>query len=163
MAARDDIGTRGEFIFCARIMDFCGREFPFFRPRFLGEKARTVDYLIQLVGMGDQTPFFFVQVKATRKGYTRAGKRLKVSMSGSEVGRFSLIPAPTYLVGIDEAGEAGYIVAILHGMVEPIASIPTDYPLDCTTLPVLYQEVERFWAGRDMARRQSAFAARGIR
>ena len=70
-------------------------------------------------------------------------------------------PAPTYLVGIDEAREVGYILAILHGMAERISSIPTDYPLDCTTLPVLYQEVERFWAGRDMARRHSAFSGQG--
>jgi hypothetical protein len=161
MAARDDIGSRGEFIFCARIMDFCGRDFPFFRPRFLGEKARTFDYPVELVSAGDQTPFFFVQVKATRKGYTRAGRRLKVGMSGPDVRRFSLIPAPTYLVGIDEAREVGYILAILHGMAEPISSIPTDYPLDCTTLPALYQEVERFWAARDMTRRHSAFSGQG--
>jgi hypothetical protein len=108
----------------------------------------------------DWTPFFFVQVRATRQGYTKAG-RLKVGTSGRGVRRLSRFPAPTYLVGIDERCEVGYILAILHGMSEPISSIPTDYPLDCTSLPLLYKEMERFWAGRDMARRYSAFAARG--
>ena len=64
-------------------------------------------------------------------------------------------------MGIDEAREVGSILAIQHGMADPVSSIPTDYPLDCTTLPVLYQEVEQFWAGRDMARRYSAFAGQG--
>jgi hypothetical protein len=161
MAVRDDIGSRGEFIFCTRLMDFCGRDLPFFRPRFLGEKARTLGYLVELVSPRDRTAFFFVQVKATRQGYTKAGRRLKVGMSGSAVRRFSIIPAPTYLVGIDEPREVGTILAILHGMSEPVSSIPTDHPLDCTTLPTLYREVERFWTGRDMARRHSAFSARG--
>jgi hypothetical protein len=49
MAAQDDIGSRGEALFVARILNFCGRPLPYFRPRFLGEKARTLDYLVELV------------------------------------------------------------------------------------------------------------------
>src|SRR5262249_53284574 len=112
MPARDDIGSHGEYIFCTRIMDFCDRDLLFFRPRFLGEKARTLDYLVELVSGQDRAHFFFVQVRATRKGYTRSGKRLKIGMSASAVRRFALIPAPTYLVGIDEPREIGYILAI---------------------------------------------------
>jgi len=157
MAARDDIGSRGEFIFCTGIMNFCGRDLPYFRPRFLGEKAQTFDYLVELVSARG-APFFFVQVKTTRKGYTKGRRHLKVGMSGTDVGRFSLMPAPTYLVGIDEPGEVGYIQAILEGMKEPIASVPANFPLDCVNLLRLHQEVEQFWTGRDMARRQSVFA-----
>jgi hypothetical protein len=160
MAARDDIGSRGEFIFCARIMHFCGREFPFFRPRFLGEKARTIDYLVELVNAASTVPYFFVQVRTTRLGYTKAGRRLRVGMSGHDVRRFSLIPAPTYLVGIDEVREAGYVLAILPGMAATISSLPTDYPLDSATLPILFREVEQFWAGHDMTGRHSAFVER---
>src|SRR4051812_2993790 len=102
MAVRDDIGSRGEYIFCARIMDFCGRHLPYFRPRFLGEKAQTLDYLVELLDAGG-APFFFVQVKATRQGYTkRPPRRLKVGVSGADVRRLSRIPAPTYLAGTDE-------------------------------------------------------------
>lgn len=159
MPARDDIGSRGEFIFCTRIMDFCGRNLPYFRPHFLGEKAQTFDYLVELVDAPSGIPFFFVQVKATRKGYTKGKARLKVGMAGADVRRFSLLPAPTYLVGIDESEEVGFLLAILHGMQGPIASVPTDFPLDCPSLPRLWQEVEQFWAGHDMARRQSVFSA----
>jgi hypothetical protein len=101
MAEQDDIGSRGEDIFCVRITDFCGRKKPYFRPRFLGEKAQTSDFLVELVGAGKRTMFFFVQVKTTHQGYTRRGRppRLKVSMSGRDVRRLALYPAPTYLGG----------------------------------------------------------------
>jgi hypothetical protein len=163
MAARDDIGSRGEFIFCARIMDFCGRELPYFRPRFLGEKAQTLDYLVELVGTPGRTVFFFVQVKTTQQGYTRKGRRLRVGVSGADLRRLSQVPAPTYLVGIDEPGEVAYLLAVLEGMSKPISSLPTAFPLDRTNLGRLHQEVEQFWAGRDMARRRSVFSMRGTR
>src|SRR5262249_48345755 len=134
MAARDDIGSRGEFIFCARIMDFCGRDLPYFRPRFLGEKARTLDYLVELVGTGERTSYFFVQVRATQQGYTRKGRRLKVGIAGTDLRRPSRIPAPTYLVGIDEPGEVGYLLAVLEGMSAPLFSLPNRFPLDGTNL-----------------------------
>lgn len=158
MDARDDIGSHGEYIFAARIMNFCGRELPYFRPRFLGEKAQTIDYLVELINAGDRPLFFFVQVKTTRQGYTKRERRLKISMSRDDVQRFASIPAPTYLVGIDEPGEVGYILAILHGMSEAIPSLPTNFPLDCTNLPKLYEEVEQFWAGHDMRRHRSTFS-----
>jgi hypothetical protein len=81
MAAQDDIGGRGEAIFHARIMDFCGRPLPYFRPRHLGEKARTLDFFVELVDPGERLLFFFAQVKTTRKELTKKGKRLKVEMS----------------------------------------------------------------------------------
>lgn len=158
MTARDDIGSRGEFIFGARIMNFCGRDLPYFRPRFLGEKAQTLDYVVELVGTGDRTSFFFVQVRTTQRGYTKKGRRLKVGISGTDLRRLSLIPAPTYLVGIDEPGEVGYLLAVLEGMAGTLSSLPTNFPLDGSNLPRLFWEVEQFWAGRDMARRQSVFS-----
>jgi hypothetical protein len=159
MSVRDDIGRRGEIIFCARITNFCGRSIPYFRPYFLGEKAQTLDFLVELVDAEEHTRFFFVQVRTTQKGYTRKERRLKVGMSAKDVRRFSLVPAPTYLVGIDEPAEIAYCLAILHGMKGPIASLPTAYPLDCTHLARLYDEVNGFWSGRDTARRTSVFSA----
>ncbi len=158
MTARDEIGSRGEFIFSTRIMNFCGRKRPYFLPHFLGEKAETIDYLVELVDAGTRTPFFFAQVKTTQKGYTRKHpRRLKVGMSATDVERLGLKPAPTYLVGIDEPGEVGYLVGILEGMNTTIASVPVSFPLDCSTLPLLYQEVQQFWAGRKMAMARTRF------
>jgi Domain of unknown function (DUF4365) len=158
MAARDDIGRRGEIIFCARVTNFCGRDTPYFRTYFLGEKAQTLDFLVELVSAAGQTRFFFAQVKTTQKGYTKRGRRLKVGMSGSDVGRFSRVPAPTYLVGIDEPRELAYILAVIEGMTDALPSLPTDFPLDGMNLPRLYDEVNQFWAGHDMARRSSVFS-----
>ncbi len=160
MAAEDDIGNRGEAIFYLRITDFCGRGVPYFRPRFLGEKAQTIDYLVELVNAGARTPFFFVQVKATRKGRTKRGRspRLKVSVSSDDIRRLSLYPAPTYLVGIDEPAETGYILAVLEGMKDSLGSLPAQFPLDGTNLPLLYQEARQFWSSRDMTMRQSVFS-----
>jgi len=158
MAGRDDIGSRGEFVFCARIMAFCGRRRPYFRPYFLGEKAEVFDFFVELVDAGDRTPFFFVQVRSTQKGCTKKHpRRLKVGISATDVELFSLKPAPTYLVGIDEPADAGYIVGIVEGMNTTISSIPTTFPLDCTTLPLLHQEVQQFWAGRNMVRTHTRF------
>lgn len=158
MAARDDIGSRGEYLFSARIMSFCGRPLPYFRPRFLGEKAQTLDFMVELVDTGDRTLFFFAQVKATRRPLTRKDKRLRVEMPADEVRRAAQVPAPTYLIGVDEQAEEAYIMPILDGMTRALPSIPTTFPLDCTNLPRLYTEVEQFWAGRDMRRRSSVFA-----
>lgn len=158
MATRDYIGSRGEYIFCARITAFCGRPRPYFRPYFLGEKAATLDFLVELVDAGDRTPFFFAQVKTTQKGYTRRPpRRLKVGLSAEDLQLLARKPAPTYLVGIDEPADAGYLVGIVEGMEGPIASIPTAFPLDCHTLPLLYQEVWQFWAGRNMTMAESQF------
>ncbi len=158
MATHDDIGSRGEYLFCAQITNFCGRVLPYFRPRFLGEKARSLDFMVELIDVPDRSAFFFVQVKATRQGYSKKSRRLKVGIAGTDVRRCRLVPAPTYLIGIDEPGEVGYIVPILEGMGDDIASIPTTYPLDPTNLSRLYHEVEHFWSGRDMARRSSVFS-----
>ena len=87
MAARDEIGSRSEFIFCARIMDFCGRSLPYFRPHFLGEKAQTLDFFVELLDTGERTLFFFAQVKTTRKALTRKDRRLRVEMAVADVRR----------------------------------------------------------------------------
>jgi hypothetical protein len=159
MAERDDIGSRGEFIFSARIMAFCGRPRPYFRPYFLGAKAETIDFLVELVDAGDRTPYFFAQVRATQKGYTKKSpRRLKAGMSAADVELFALKPAPTYLIGVDEPGDIGFVVGILEGMKTAIPSIPTTFPLDSSTLPLLHNEVQQFWAGRNMAMAKTKFS-----
>jgi hypothetical protein len=124
----------------------------------LGEKARTLDFLVELVGAGERTLFFFAQVKTTRKGYTKKDRRLKVEMSATDVRRATLVPAPTYLIGIDDRDETAYIAPILEGMTDGLSSIPTTCPLDCVNLPRLYEEVEQFWSCRDMRHWTSVFS-----
>ncbi len=160
MAAQDDIGKRGELIFGVRITDPCGRNLPYFRPRFLGEKTQSIDCLVELVGDGERIPFFFAQVKATRKGLTKTGQppRLKVEVPREDVLRLARYPAPTYVVGIDEPKEVGYILAILAGMNTGLPSLPTNFPLNCDNLRLLWEEVRQFWETCDVAIRQSVFS-----
>jgi hypothetical protein len=77
--AREDIGERGQWLFSLLITDLCGRDDPFFRPRFLGDKYPTFDYIIEVVDR--PWYFFFVQVKGTTMGYTAEENRLRVQVT----------------------------------------------------------------------------------
>jgi hypothetical protein len=99
---RDAIGSRGENIFSNLISKFHSEHGPIFRPQFLGEKWPLVDFIVELVGEGRTTPYFFVQVRATRQGLTRVGRRLRVQVAEAEVRQLASYPSPTYIVGVDE-------------------------------------------------------------
>ena len=161
MAVSDDIGARGEALFFIMITRFCGRRRPFFRPHFLGEKFETLDYIVELIGAGPITPFYFAQVKTTTKGYVQnklGNKRLKVQVSQEDMQRLIFYPAPTYVVGIDEIEETGYIVSANHGSPTRISSLPTAFQLDCGNLERLWHEVKGFWEQRDMPLERSIFS-----
>jgi len=70
--------------------EFCGRDDPFFRPRFLGDKFPTFDYIVEVVDRPEY--YFFVQVKGTTQGYTQAPYRLKVQVSQDEIDRMGGLP-----------------------------------------------------------------------
>lgn len=127
MPAKDDIGIRGEALFVAHIMQFCGRNRPFFTPHFLGDKFPTIDYIVELNDT-DRPMHFFAQVKSTRRGYTDdAARRLKVGVAKSDTSRLISYPAPAYVIGIDEPGERAFIASVDKH--KTISSITTAYPL----------------------------------
>ncbi len=143
--ARDYIGKRGEAIATERLMDFCGKQYPYFDPHFLGEKCPTYDLLVELVGAGRSSPYFLAQVKATKQGYTKGSLDLKVALQAKDVQKMVACPIPTYLIGIDEPAAKAFIVSI-HGQESGrISSIPTTYPLDCKNLMKLWDEVGMYW------------------
>jgi hypothetical protein len=160
MATGDEIGGRGEAIFYVRVTDLCGRKRPFFRPHFLGEKFAALDYLVELIDAGEGTPFFFVQVKTTRRGQTRGTSApcLNVRVSARDLRRMILYPAPTYVVGIDEREEEGYILAVHGDMRGQLSALPMNHPLDCNNLQMLWEEVREFWDQRDMVMKKSVFS-----
>src|ERR1700688_4910202 len=104
MGITDFIGGGGAAIACARLTKRCCPEThqPYFWPHFLGEKCETFDFLVELVDAGERTPFFFVQVKATYKEFTRSltPPRLRVEVSEKDVRRMVAYPAPTYVIGV---------------------------------------------------------------
>lgn len=160
MGIADFIGGRGEAIAYTRLTGVCrDDDLPYFWPHFLGEKCPTFDFLVELVDAGEQTPFFFVQVKATRKKLTKTQvpPRLRVEVSEADVQRMAACPAPTYVVGVHEREERAFLIAVHGNMREAIPSISTAHELTCDTLKGLWDEVRAFWQGREMTHETSAF------
>ena len=128
LTLQDAIGLRGESIFSAALTKLYGRPEPLFNPRFLGEKYPAVDYIVEL-----NTPstriisYFFVQVKTTRAGYTKREHRLKVKVLDKDVTRLVALPAPTYVVGVDEVNEATYIVSANGRYTRGLSSLSTRF------------------------------------
>lgn len=149
MDKREIIGERGEAIFRVLLT----RKHPFYgylfdHPRFLGEKKRAVDFYIELFHDDALIPFFFIQVKATSKGYTVKERRLNVHIDDTDMARLAAYPAPTYVVGIDEPGEQGYIVSANGETKTGFSNLCTIYPLNPETLRLLWEEVVTYWKHR---------------
>jgi hypothetical protein len=158
MGIGDFIGGRGEAIAFMRLTRIWREDVdqPYFWPRYLGEKGQLFDFLVELVGAGDKTPFFFVQVRSTRKDFTRqVPPRLRVEVAQQEVRRMVAYPAPTYVVGVHEGEERAFVIAVHGTMGEAIPSLTTAHELNGETLKRLWDEVRDFWHSRDMTRRVS--------
>ncbi len=153
--AREDIGERGQWLFSLLITDLCGRDDPFFRPRFLGDKYPTFDYIIEVVDR--PWYFFFVQVKGTTMGYTAEENRLRVQVTQDDIDRMVAYPAPTYVVGIDvNAIGVGFLLSVNEPR-NNVASLTTRFRIDCGVLEQLRVEVIDFWSSRDMTLTGSRF------
>jgi hypothetical protein len=152
---KDDIGDRGQWLFCSLLTDLCGREDPYFRPRFLGDKYPTFDYIVEVVDY--PAYYFFVQVKATTQGYTKDPVRLKVRVSQEDVNHMVACPAPTYVVGVDvQTNDVGFLLSVNEPR-DQVASLTTAFRIDCNTLRDLGDEVCAYWSGRNMILTSSRF------
>ena len=160
MGITDFIGGRGEAIAFARLARLCRPDdLPYFWPHYLGQKCPTFDFLVELVAASDRTPFFFAQVKTTRKAFTRrqAPPRLRVEVSREDVRKMAAYPAPTYVIGVHEIEERAFVISVHGDMDESISSITTEHELTPNTLERLWEEVSAFWQARDMTRSSSHF------
>ena len=153
--AREDIGERGEWLFSLLMTDLCGRDDPFFRPRFLGGKYPTFDYIVEVVDQPSY--FFFVQVKGTTLGYTVEEHRLRVQVTQDDIDRMVACPAPSYVVGIDvNAIGVGFLLSVNEPR-DNLASLTTRFKIDCGVLEQLRDEVMAFWSSRNMTLTGSRF------
>jgi hypothetical protein len=153
----DIIGQRGEaiaYVLLTRVHPTRGQ---LFRPQFLGDKWPFVDYLVALEDAGPLTPFFFVQVKATRKGYTAKERRLKVGVPQGHVRGLASYPAPTYIVGVDEVRETGYIVSANGENLSSLSSLITAFPINAIQQDSLWAEVRAYWDASTLPRLTSTF------
>lgn len=153
--ATEDIGDRGHWLFCCLMTELCGRKNPLFRPRFLGDKFPTFNYIVEVVDRPEY--FLFVQVKATTRGYTRNPVRLKVQVTQEDIDRMVACPAPTYVVGMDvTVPGCGFLLSVNEPR-DHVASLTTQFPIDCDILARLQEEVVAYWSCRDMVLRGSGF------
>jgi hypothetical protein len=140
--------VRGEAIFVARIMDFCGRDIPFFDAHFLGDKFPNFDFLVNAIESGDASSYFFAQIRTTASGYViRADGRsyLRVKVTREDLVAMQAYPGPVYLFGVDEKLESVYVMGIDASIVRGFSAMPITHKLDCTTLAGLYDEVIEYW------------------
>jgi hypothetical protein len=147
MSERDLIGKRGEAIVCACLTDFGVRNLPYFDPHPLGEKCPTFDYLVELVKAGDVPAYFLVQVKATRRGYSKRSAALKTAVTADDVRKMARCPIPAYLIGVDEPADKAFIVSVHQAQAQSISAIPTTFPLDEQNRKLLWHEVRGYWRG----------------
>jgi hypothetical protein len=144
----DLIGARGESRFLVLITEPHDGERPLFRAQRLGEKWPATDFLVELLVSDGVTGFFFVQVKTTRQGFTERDRRLKVTVAQHTVARLASIPAPTYVVGIDDIDGTGYIVSANGERLTNVASVPDHFPLNRQNRERLWKEVREYWSSR---------------
>jgi hypothetical protein len=152
--AREDIGERGQWQFSLLMTDLCGRDDPFFRPRFLGDRYPTFDYIVEVVDR--PAYFFFVQVKATTLGYTIEDHRLRVQVTRDDIDRMVACPVPTYVVGIDVNDGLGFLLSVNEAR-DHVPSLTTRVRIDCGVLEQLRDEVIAFWSNRNMILTDSLF------
>ncbi|MBD2297844.1 DUF4365 domain-containing protein [Nostoc sp. FACHB-87] len=158
MDTREVIGERGESIFRVLITrKHPSRGYLFEHPRFLGEKKRAIDFYVELFHDESLIPFFFVQVKSTSQGYTQSDRRLRVKVNDSDMKRLAAYPAPTYVIGIDEQAEQGYILSGNGESTTGFSSLCTDYPLNPDVLALLWDEVKAYWTSPHHATFRSIF------
>jgi len=96
-------------------------------------------------------------VKTTRAGYTKRDHRLKVKVPHKDSVRLVALPAPTYVVGVDEVNEATYIVSANGRYTKGLSSLSTQFPLNQPTQELLFQEVSKFWNRFDTWQMDSSF------
>lgn len=144
---RDALGQRGEALFITLITRFYSSNDPLFKVQFLGDKWQYIDFFVELIGAVNVIPYFFVQVKTTREGYTKKLNRLKVKVSQEGIRGLTLYPAPTYIVGIDELTETGYIVSANGENITSMSSLCTMFPINQVNRQSLWNEVNNFWLG----------------
>ncbi len=158
MNLEDHIGARGEILFAALITKWCDGE-PWFQVIFQGEKAETKDFAVQLIDPTNTAAVFYVQVKATRGGYTGKGARrkLKVSVTKDDVRKLKKIGGPAFVAGIDIENDTGYLLPITRGTRLGINGLPTRTEIDCAAIKALWASVDAFWKSKHMTAGSSPF------
>jgi hypothetical protein len=137
------IGNRGEYIFAELITEKTSDGY-LFNPAFLGEKWPTSDFYVELF-MTDKPMFCFFQIKSTSNGYSKKEKKLKANITKEDLKKLSNLPAPSYVIGIDEQEKKGFIISANGIAIKAINTLPTKHPINEENIKKLWTEVKDFW------------------
>jgi hypothetical protein len=159
MNEKDYIGKRGEIVFAFLIGKKCEGRF-WFDCHYLGDKAETKDFMVYLIDPPRNEATFFVQVKATSKGYTGSGaqRKLKVCVTKKDVKKLKSVAGPAYVAGIDVEREHGFLCAITEKTGERLSGIPCTHRIDCALIVSLWKEVKEYWGSKKMLPADSLFS-----
>src|SRR5437868_5649842 len=89
------VGERGEKIFELAISDYSLTRTRLFRHAFFTDRWPAIDYVVELVGVRNITPFFFVQVKSTTEPIV--DDSVKVDLPPEKKMALARLPGPTYV------------------------------------------------------------------
>ena len=153
----DNIGKEGERRFEIAITNYEQFPSPLFEPAFLGDKWPTIDYYVELRRVQGSTPFFFVQVKATREMIPNGAEFLKINAEKKKCEKLYSIPGPTYIAGVHVPTRKVYILSIHAQPTQGVYSIPLKYELTPDNLRLLHKEVRDFWKSFPHKPRESSF------
>ncbi|HEX3725513.1 MAG TPA: DUF4365 domain-containing protein [Pirellulales bacterium] len=142
----------------AALLDFCGNPDPYFDPHQLDAKFPVYDYLVELVGDWKSPPYFFVQVKSTKKSPLPGTLDLDVTLKKKDVLSMVHCPIPTYLIGVDEPNAKAYLAAVHAPRDKTVSQIPIRFPLNAANLRLLRDEVEAYWATLNASKKVSRFS-----
>jgi hypothetical protein len=159
MNEKDFIGKRGETIFAFLIGKKCSGRF-WFHCDFLGDKAETKDFVVYLINPACGEATFFVQVKATSKGYSGKGRtrKLRANVTRGDVTKLKRVTGPAYIAGIDVETEEGYLVAVTKRSRTQYSGIPCKHKINCALIEKLWKEIETYWGNRNMTAAKSLFS-----
>ena len=163
ISRRDALGQRGELLFSVLMTKYHNTQahpynLPIFHPVFLGDKFPEIDFFVMLSGVSAFVPYFFVQVRTTQRGYTQRERRLKIAVAREEVLALARYPAPTYIVGIDEVDEVGYLCSVSGGNLGAVTSLSSEHRISAVSREALWREVYDFWSGYHRTQSISHFA-----
>ncbi len=143
---RNRIGKRAESIFSVLISKYIpNKNCHLLNPEFLGDKYPSVDFIVELAKCDKTKAFFFASVRSTREGYTVRDNNLLVKYRKDDLDELKKIPVPTYLIGIDEKDENGFIISAQDTNSDNISSFPTLYPINEQNIEILWEEVKKYW------------------
>lgn len=154
---QDVTGYRGEKMVELCLTDSSQFAEPLFRPNFLGEQGPTIDFYVELMGVGGKRPFFWAQAKATKGKLTRKG--VHISSKKKDIAGLLEIPGPTYVLGVHEPTHRVFARAVHEGTAaRAITRIPLTHELTPVNLQRLYNEIRAYWQGAGHKPSISVFA-----